>query len=128
MPLHLFGYEVNYATPSAMLTCVACSYIFVKYFQQHRKSLGLTLIFILALSDFLFCLNQVIGHYFGRLMAEDTNLYVIIYFGCMHFSIGWASTISFLVYKSLLGRNFETTSVVVKFFFLILAISAAFTL
>lgn len=127
MSLRIFGFELNYATPSATLTCVACSYIFVKYFQQRRKSLGLTLIFILALSDFIFCLNQVLSYYFGEFFAGQTNLYVILYFGCMHFSIGWASTISFLVYKSLLGRNFETNSVVLKFFFLILTISAAFT-
>ena len=126
MPLHIFGYELDYSTPSALLTCVACSYIFVKYFQQHRKSLGLTLIFILALSDFLFCLNLILSNHFGAFFTEKTNLYVLLYFGCMHFSIGWASTISFLVYKSLLGRNFETSSIVLKFFLLILTLAEAF--
>ena len=128
MTVSIFGYDFNYAIPSAIITCMACFYIFIKYFQQPKKSLGLTLIFILTLSDFIFSLNQLLSYYFADFFATKTNLYIILYFGCMHFSIGWASAISFLVYKSLLGRNFETSAVIIKAFLIIFGLSVAFTL
>jgi len=127
MPLVIFGSGINYVLPSAIITCLACFYVFIKYFRQPRRSLGLTLILILTISDFIFSLNQVLSYCFADFFSTKTNLYIILYFGCMHFSILWASVVSFMVYKSLLGRNFETTRVIIKAFLIIFIISAVFT-
>lgn len=91
-----------------LLSCLACLWVFWKVFRQRRKSLGMLLILVLAISDFIFALNYILSDFFPAFfILEADYIYDFVYFFTMYFSVWWASAISFLVYKSLREKDFD---------------------
>ena len=108
------------------LTCISCLWLFFKFFFEKRKTIAFSLIFILALSDFIFSLTGIISHFFPLTILSQT--YRIALFLTSHFSIFWVSAISFVVYKSLKERDLNSKALVMKSVIGIFTISVIFAL
>ena len=90
--------------PSA-LSCLACLWLFLRYFIARSRSIGFTMIFVLAMSDFIFSASFLLTTLVEKI---DPQIYFPLFFVSIHFSIYWASGIAFLVYKSLKDVNFNS--------------------
>jgi len=88
------------------LTCLSCLWFFFKYFFQTNKNIGFSLIFVLTLSDFFFSLTVIISLFFPY--SHLGGIYHVAIFISLQFSIFWASAMSYLVYKSLKNKDFNT--------------------
>ena len=100
--------NLNLISIPAILSCLACLWIFLKVFAQRKTSLGTLLILVLAISDFIFGLNNILSYFFPDFfILEADDVYDFVYFFAMYFSVWWASAISFLVYKSLREKDFD---------------------
>ena len=106
------------------LTIFSCLWLFFKYFMQKRKNMAFSLVVILALSDFLFSLIGVMTTFFP--LTHLSGFYHITLFLTSYFSIFWASAISYIVYKSLKERDFNSSALVMKNGVLILIVSSLF--
>ena len=110
----------------AFLSCIACLWLFTKLVFHKKKSLGILLILVLAISDFIFALNNLLSCFFPDfLIIETNNAYDFIYFSSIYFSTWWASTISFLVYKSLRDKDFNSKRPFLKMLIPILFLSCS---
>lgn len=84
------------------LSMFGCLWVFGCYFKSSVKTIGLKMVFILSLSDFLFH-SLVIANYW----TDSNTLRTIETFivnAMVRFSLFWASNISFFLYK-MIGMN-----------------------
>ncbi len=122
-----FNQETLYARLiPASLSCLACFWIFYRYAIALRKSIGFTLILILAISDLLYSLSIII---FKTISLPITGRALIsISFLTMYFAIIWASVMGYLVLKSLQPKEFYSKAEVIKMVILTITLSVAFSL
>jgi len=110
----------------ACLSCIACIWLITKLLIKKKRSIGIFLILVLAVSDFIFALNDILSYFFPSFfILEANNVYDFVYFSSMYFSIWWASAISFLVYKSLRDKDFDSKSPFLKMLIPILILSCS---
>ena len=110
--------EVIYPLAPAGLSCLACIWIFYRYIITLKKTVGLTMILILAISDFAFDLGLILFKFFEKSFSNfDFYFYMII---PLYFSIFWASAMSFLVFMSLRDKDFESKKTLLVTFFIVL--------
>ena len=113
--------------PAASLSCIVCIWLFFRYFKQPQKSIGFTMIVILALSDFIYSIIFLLRQFIGSKLIEEDLLYYIPFSLCLYFSIFWASTIAYLVYKSLQGKDYNIKNGLKLFTLIVLLLSIIFT-
>jgi len=94
------------------LTCFSCIWLFFNFFKQTTKSVDFTMISILAFSHFIYSLTSLIILFYPN--AKMARVYYNAYFISQHFSIFWASAMSFLVYRSVKGKDFNSIKLIVK--------------
>ncbi len=87
------------------LSCLACLWLFLRYFTARSRSLGFSMVFILAMSDFIFSASLGSTTLVDQI---DPKLYYALFFISINFSIYWASGIALLVYKSLKDVKFNS--------------------
>ena len=122
-----FDQETLYARliPAA-LSCFACFWIFYRYAIALRKSVGFTLILILAISDLLYSLSIIVIK--TILLPITMRTLVTISFLTMYFSVLWASVMGYLVLKSLKTKDFYSISLVIKMALFTIALSLLISL
>jgi len=113
--------EVIYTLAPAGLSCLACVWIFYRYIITLKKTIGLTMILILAISDFTFDLGLILFKLLEKTFSSlDFYFYMII---PLYFSIFWASAMSFLVFMSLKDKDFESKKTLLITFFIVLLLT-----
>ena len=98
----LLTFNLPLLIPS-FLTVIACSWLFFKYCQGGWKRVGFSMIFILALSDFIYSLTVLSTIFFP--LVNVSPYYRFNFFFCSNFSIYWAAAIAFLIYKTLFNKD-----------------------
>ena len=109
----------------AALTCLTCPYLFFKYFFHREKSLGFSMVFLLTLSDWIFSLAALMSAIIPDLRLSE--VYRIGLYTGMFFSIFWAAAIAYLIYKSLITRDFDPKKSFIRTFALVLVLSISLT-
>jgi len=100
MELQRTGFEIFlYVILPAGLTWIACIWLFYLYFQAKERTLGLKMIYILGVSDFLFSTSVIIMKTVQS--PPLAKLIACFFYGGLYFSVTWASAMSFIVFKSL---------------------------
>jgi len=114
---------ILYTIAPAALSCLASLWIAYRYINAVNKTVGLTMILILAISDFFFDLGLLIFK-----ILDDTftylNFYKLIIIP-LYFAIFWATAMSFLVYMSLQNKDFESKKTLLLTFFITLLLTVA---
>jgi len=90
---------VLYVILPAGLTWIACLWLFYLYFKTKEKTLGLKMICILGVSDFLFSTSVIVMKTLQSPLL--LKLVACFFYGGLYFSVTWASAMSFIVFKSL---------------------------
>ncbi len=109
---------------ASALTILTCFWLFIKYLTARKKHVGFTLIFILALADACYGTTSLFSDLFPDTVIGSVDLFESLFFFSLHFSIIWSSAIAYLVYRSLKDRNFESNTLVLKTFGVILLLSS----
>lgn len=86
----------------SILSVFGCLWVFGCYWNASVKTIGLKMVFILSISDFLFH-SLVIGAYWTNSSSIKT-VETFIVNAMVRFSLFWASNISFFLYK-MVGLN-----------------------
>ncbi len=120
--LHIFPYTIT-----ASISCCACFWVFYRYLTQIKKTIGFSLILVLAISDFLYAINVILNNFFPTLKIFGIYVYIPVFFFSIFFSIMWCSAISLLVYKSLVNNSHDMTKLFVKTLITVFSISLFFT-
>jgi len=122
-----FDQETLYARliPAA-LSCFACFWIIYRYAIALRKSVGFTLILILAISDLFYSLSIIVIK--TVYLSLTMRTLVAISFLTMYFSVLWASVMGYLVLKSLKTKEFNSIRSVIKMTILTISLSLLFSL
>jgi len=94
------------------LTCCSCLWFFSKYIRQRLKPVAFTMVLILALSDFIYSMTSLATLFFPN--VQWARLYHNTFFISTHFSIFWASAMSFLVYRSVKGKDFNSNKLIIQ--------------
>ena len=97
--------EYFFSIIPTVLTITACIWLIVCYFRIPKKTIALSMVLILAISDLIFAVTVLSSTLFRSFIYERT--YYLFFFTSMYFSIFWASGIAVLVYKSLKDKNFK---------------------
>lgn len=111
-------------TVSSVLTIITCSWLFIKYLTARKRNVGFTLIIILAFADTCYGLTSLFSDLFPDIAIGSVDLFQTFFFYSMHFSIIWSCAISYLVYRSLKDKNFESNTLILKALGIILLLSA----
>jgi len=119
--IRIFPYTIT-----AFISCCACVWVFYIYLTQLRKTIGFSLIIILAISDFLYSINLTLNNFFPTLKLFGFYVFTPVFFFTIFFSIIWTSAISFLVYKSLGNSSSNMSKLFVKTLITVFAISLLF--
>lgn len=106
------------------LTILSCIWLLVTYFRLQRKTVGMSMIMVLSLSDIVYAVTVLGGTLFPQFLVS--KLYFILFFYSTYFSIFFASVMSLLVYQSLKNKNFEPKKFFVISLFLVLMLSTVF--
>lgn len=108
------------------LSILACLYLFYSYKNLHTKSIGIKMIFILSLSDLAFHCGVVIGTFVPSVGVQAIgNLMANIF---LRFSIFWASSMSYFLYKLLsAGEDFNQAGYPKKSFAALFTLSCILT-
>ncbi len=97
--------EKGFITLPSALICMLCLYIFIRASCLKKMTMSFTIIIILAISSMILNLLVLFEDFFTEnevpLWIYDTFFYFSIFF-----TINWAASISYLVYKSLDDINF----------------------
>src|SRR5690349_6721174 len=80
---------------AAVLSCVACIWLFWNYYKIHRITIGQKMILTLAIADFIASFALLISDYF---YSGEDNDFITISDGAAFFSIFWASNIAYFLY------------------------------
>ena len=107
----------------AGLSCLASLWILYRYITALKKTVGLTMILILASSDFTFDLGLLLFKIMGDTFSS-MNFYQLMIIP-LYFTIFWATAMSFLVYKSLRDKDFESKKTLLITFLVILLLTIA---
>lgn len=95
-----YGILVNVFLVMSMLSCL---WLFYRYYKTSRKPLGLHLIFVLSVSDFLYHLARVMWDHFTD-GGYDNFPYAAGTF-VLYFSILWSGTMSIIFMKALANHG-----------------------
>jgi len=106
------------------LTIISCIWLLITYFRLQRKTVGMSMIMVLSLSDIIYATIVLGGTLFPQLLV--TRTYFIIFFYSAYFSIFFASVMSLLVYQSLKNKNFEPKKFFAVSLLLVLMLSTIF--
>lgn len=107
----------------SIIACLACLVLFFYYLTAKKRSIEASMVFILSVSDFLYSLMNLFPYLFP---SFDDAFFAIIQFFSLYFSIFWASTISFMVYKSLKDIHLNSKKLLFQCFFFVITCSASF--
>jgi len=111
----------------SILTVLACPWLFFKYLQHGWKRVGFSMILLLTLSDFIYSLT-VLATLFFPLTSLSTYYRFSFYF-CSNFSIYWAASIAFLVYKTLISKDsLNLNKLFIQTLLIVLAVTLTFAL
>jgi len=102
------------------LSCLACLWLFLRYFIARNRSIGFSMVFVLAMADFIFSASFILITFEENISPQ---IYFAIFFVSIHFSIYWASGIAILVYKSLKDVDFNSRKSFLIVFLIVFAIS-----
>jgi hypothetical protein len=91
-----------------------------------QKNIGFTLILILSISDFTLSAVGIISGVFSKVSLR--YIYQTLFYLTIHFSILWAATMAFIVYKSLRDREAYVKSFCLKMALVTFIASSIFTI
>jgi len=81
------------------ISTLACIWLFYQFFSLSRKTLAVKMIFILSVSDFLFHLTNILTMW--TFSQEIQNIIIYLLNSSVIFSVLWAASIAYMVYKML---------------------------
>lgn len=120
LDIHIYPYSIT-----AFISCCACVWVFFRYLIQIKKTIGFSMILVLAISDFVYSINVIVNNLFP---AWTLSFYNPVFFFAIFFSIMWTSAISLLVYKSLANNSSNMKKLFAKTLITVLSISLLITI
>ncbi len=87
------------------LTILTCAWLLMTYFRLQRKTVGMSMIMVLASSDTIYAITALAGTLFPQFLIS--RVFLVLFFYPTYFSIFFASVMSLLVYQSLKNKDFE---------------------
>ena len=87
------------------LTCLALFYV---YSRISNKSIGVKMVFVMSIADFIFHIARIVYFLILDPFEEVTALFIFIFFlevFCMRFAIFWGCSMAFFLYRLLRLRD-----------------------
>lgn len=116
-------------TVPQVISISACIWLFRCYQVLRRKTLGLKMILILCISDFIFHVIFICNDWTDAIENDMAILWTIILETPLRFSLFWASNIAYLALKSLGGNmNLDPISYAKTSFIVVLVVTLIFSI
>ena len=113
-----------YMTVLHSFSAVTCLYLFYNYSKIPRKALGLKMIMILGLSDFIFHGLQIPLLWLQNEQSTVIQIGFVIVGAAFRFSIYWAANIAFFLYLLISQKNSWSPIKFIRISILLLSIIA----